>query len=89
LNTGFPLHFPTLVFLRCRTCAERTHARMAPGGYLPHARVGIFPHPQGHDYRCYQSAIVRTALCYNTLVALPTGTGKTLVAAAVLHNFLQ
>ena len=62
---------------------------MAPGGYLPHARVGIFPHPQGHDYRCYQSAIVRTALCYNTLVALPTGTGKTLVAAAVLHNFLQ
>jgi ERCC4-related helicase len=62
---------------------------MAPGCYLPHARVGIFPHPQGHDYRCYQSAIVRTALCYNTLVALPTGTGKTLVAAAVLHNFLQ
>jgi hypothetical protein len=51
------------------------------GGYLPHARVGIFPHPQGHDYRCYQSAIVRTALCYPVQHA---GGGN--VAASVEHT---
>eukprot|EP00887_Chlorella_sp_A99_P003881 scaffold11.g3881.t1 len=32
---------------------------------------------------------VRTALLHNTLVCLPTGLGKTLIAAVVMHNFTR
>lgn len=37
--------------------------------------------------RRYQVDIIKTALLHNTLVTLPTGLGKTLVAAVVMHNF--
>ena len=37
--------------------------------------------------REYQRSIVETALRFNTLVALPTGLGKTLIAAVVMYNF--
>ena len=37
--------------------------------------------------REYQRDITRTALYNNTLVSLPTGLGKTLIAAVVMYNF--
>lgn len=37
--------------------------------------------------RKYQFAIVKRALSYNTLVCLPTGLGKTFIAAVVMYNF--
>lgn len=37
--------------------------------------------------RDYQLAITRTSLLHNTLVVLPTGLGKTLIAATVMLNF--
>lgn len=39
--------------------------------------------------RDYQFAITKTALFSNTLVALPTGLGKTLIAAVVIYNFFR
>ena len=39
--------------------------------------------------RDYQLNITRTALFSNTLVALPTGLGKTLIAAVVMYNYFR
>lgn len=39
--------------------------------------------------RDYQASITRTALFANTLVSLPTGLGKTLIAAVVMYNYYR
>jgi len=39
--------------------------------------------------RAYQVDIINTALLQNTLVCLPTGLGKTLIAAVIMHNFTR
>ncbi|XP_065183878.1 uncharacterized protein LOC135814649 [Sycon ciliatum] len=44
-------------------------------------------YPTNLPVRQYQLDITRTALFSNTLVALPTGLGKTLIAAVVIYNF--
>ncbi|EGR29872.1 hypothetical protein IMG5_146930, partial [Ichthyophthirius multifiliis] len=41
----------------------------------------------GKSFRKYQFDIVQTCLKYNTLVALPTGLGKTFIAATIMFNF--
>jgi len=47
----------------------------------------IYPVNPNHERRLYQVDITRTALFHNTLVSLPTGLGKTLIAAVVLYNY--
>lgn len=39
--------------------------------------------------RDYQLSITEKALFSNTLVALPTGLGKTLIAAVVMYNYFR
>ena len=39
--------------------------------------------------RKYQLSITKTALFSNTLVVLPTGLGKTLIAAVVMYNYFR
>lgn len=39
--------------------------------------------------RDYQLSIAEKALFSNTLVALPTGLGKTLIAAVVMYNYFR
>ena len=46
-------------------------------------------YPAGVPERGYQLSIIRTALLNNTLVCLPTGLGKTLIAAVVMYNFTR
>ncbi|CAI0556807.1 unnamed protein product [Linum tenue] len=46
-------------------------------------------YPVNVPLREYQLAITRTALFSNTLVALPTGLGKTLIAAVVMYNYFR
>jgi Fanconi anemia group M protein len=46
-------------------------------------------YPAGVPERAYQVAIIQRALLANTLVALPTGLGKTLIAAVVMYNFFR
>ncbi|GAV57775.1 Helicase_C domain-containing protein/ResIII domain-containing protein [Cephalotus follicularis] len=51
------------------------------------ARTWIYP--VNVPLRDYQFAITKTALFSNTLVALPTGLGKTLIAAVVMYNYFR
>jgi hypothetical protein len=46
-------------------------------------------YPSNYPVREYQKQIVTRALFSNTLVSLPTGLGKTLIAAVVMYNFYR
>nr|CDS28024.1 fanconi anemia group M protein [Hymenolepis microstoma] len=46
-------------------------------------------YPTGVELRTYQFTITERCLYQNCLVCIPTGLGKTLIAAVVLHNFLR
>ncbi|KAL0100188.1 hypothetical protein PUN28_019546 [Cardiocondyla obscurior] len=66
-----------------------------------HARISNNPETKGFDFstgntwiypdnfpvREYQYNIVKSALYNNTLICLPTGLGKTFIAAVVMYNF--
>ncbi|KAI0528569.1 hypothetical protein KFK09_001111 [Dendrobium nobile] len=54
---------------------------------LEAAKTWIYP--VNIPLRDYQFAIVKNALFSNTLVALPTGLGKTLIAAVVMYNYFR
>ncbi|XP_060117345.1 Fanconi anemia group M protein [Heteronotia binoei] len=62
-----------------------------PGGFVggPAGELWLFPAGAGLEERRYQVRAARAALESNTLLCLPTGLGKTLVAAVVLHNFYR
>jgi ERCC4-related helicase len=57
----------------------------APALSLEAAQSWIYP--SNYPPRAYQLSIVQRALFENTLVCLPTGLGKTLIAAVVMYNF--
>lgn len=46
-------------------------------------------YPSNYPVRDYQINIVKKALFQNTLVCLPTGLGKTFIAAVVMYNFYR
>src|SRR5207248_2061339 len=46
-------------------------------------------YPMNCAERAYQIAMVEGALFRNTLIVLPTGLGKTLIAAVVMYNFYR
>ncbi|KAH8383181.1 hypothetical protein KR009_007167 [Drosophila setifemur] len=46
-------------------------------------------YPTNMPLRSYQQTIVQSALYKNTLVVLPTGLGKTFIAAVVMYNFYR
>ncbi|XP_015115997.1 ATP-dependent DNA helicase MPH1 [Diachasma alloeum] len=46
-------------------------------------------YPENLPVRKYQFTIVKTALFNNTLVCLPTGLGKTFIAAVVMYNYFR
>ena len=56
---------------------------------LDKAGEWIFPIDEKYPKRNYQFEISQTAVLHNTLVTLPTGLGKTLVAAVVMYNFYR
>ncbi|RZC54191.1 hypothetical protein C5167_013050 [Papaver somniferum] len=56
---------------------------------LEAAKTWIYPDNDKIPRREYQLSITKTALFSNTLVALPTGLGKTLIAAVVMYNYFR
>ncbi|XP_049526391.1 uncharacterized protein LOC119457781 [Dermacentor silvarum] len=46
-------------------------------------------YPTNYPVRSYQFNIVQSALFKNTMVILPTGLGKTFIAAVVMYNFYR
>ena len=46
-------------------------------------------YPSNVEERLYQKTIIRSALLKNVLVSLPTGLGKTFIAAVVMYNFYR
>ena len=58
-----------------------------PGFDLEAGNVWIYP--TNYPVRNYQYDIVEKALYKNTLVTLPTGLGKTFIAAVVMYNFYR
>ena len=49
----------------------------------------LWIYPTNYPLRDYQYNIVHKALFTNTLVCLPTGLGKTFIAAVVMYNFYR
>ncbi|KAF8404236.1 hypothetical protein HHK36_009118 [Tetracentron sinense] len=56
---------------------------------INHEAAKTWIYPVNVPRRDYQFSITKTALFSNTLVALPTGLGKTLIAAVVMFNYFR
>ncbi|XP_040267293.1 Fanconi anemia group M protein isoform X1 [Bufo bufo] len=50
---------------------------------------GVWIYPTNYPLRQYQFSMAQAALLHNTLVCLPTGLGKTFIAAVVMYNFYR
>ncbi|CAI8509821.1 unnamed protein product [Hanseniaspora opuntiae] len=53
------------------------------------ATIDTLIYPTNYPVREYQRKIVETCIKNNTLVAIPTGTGKTFIAATIMLNFFR
>ncbi|KAF8730979.1 hypothetical protein HU200_016855 [Digitaria exilis] len=56
---------------------------------LDHEAVQTWIYPTNVQVREYQKYMVEKALFTNTLIALPTGLGKTFIAAVVMYNYFR
>lgn len=75
------------VLLVAVTEAER-QLNLENGGFCTSAGA-LWIYPTNCPVRDYQLHISRAALFCNTLVCLPTGLGKTFIAAVVMYNFYR
>ena len=69
--------------------ADSATLTAAPALAIDEAHTFAYPNDDRFEFRPYQLSLVREAFQQNLLASLPTGTGKTLVAAVVMHNFLR
>ncbi len=66
---------------------EATSIEDIPGFDTDAGKMWIYP--TNYPVREYQFNIVQSALYKNTLVVLPTGLGKTFIAAVLMYNFYR
>ncbi|XP_021512904.2 Fanconi anemia group M protein [Meriones unguiculatus] len=69
-------------------CEAERRLDPADAGFCA-AAGALWIYPTNCPVRDYQLHISRTALFCNTLVCLPTGLGKTFIAAVVMYNFYR
>lgn len=81
-NRNDPVHFEELPPISLVEAKETL-----PGFDLEAGRTWIYP--TNYPVREYQFNIVKSCLYENTLVSLPTGLGKTFIAAVVMYNFFR
>ena len=67
--------------------AAGTPLEVLPGFDVNAGRTWIYP--SNMTYRKYQFDIVQSSLYHNTLVCLPTGLGKTFIAAVIMYNYYR
>lgn len=72
-----------------RICEEWNSSSPLHTNALNPSTAGTFVYPSNLPERAYQREIAETAFLHNTLVCLPTGLGKTLIAAVVMYNFYR
>ena len=68
---------------------DPTPAEAEGGVRIDEAAATHWVYPRSPPRRDYQFSICSGALLRNTLVCLPTGLGKTLIAAVVMYNFYR
>ena len=66
---------------------EPKNVEKLPGFSMFAGRTWIYP--SNMSRREYQFEIVKSCIYKNTLVCLPTGLGKTFIAAVVMYNFYR
>ena len=71
----------------CEKGQEESCARLAVK--IDEEAALTWEYPNNYPVREYQVSIVKQALLKNTLVCLPTGLGKTLIAAVLMHNYFR
>ena len=74
-------------FEYCPPVPNTQATEVIPGFDLKTGRTWIYP--TNYPVRSYQFDIVKSSLFENTLVSLPTGLGKTFIAAVVMYNFYR
>jgi ERCC4-related helicase len=71
-------------------CMDLVPCSTTNGGIKVHKQAAeTWEYPSNVAHRQYQLSAIECALLHNTLVCLPTGLGKTLIAAVVMHNFAR
>lgn len=81
MGSGIVLSLDSEGLVPCKTC--NNDVRVDPNA----AREWIYP--ADIPEREYQLKAIQGALLQNALICLPTGLGKTLIAAVVMHNFAR
>ncbi|KAJ2712692.1 3'-5' DNA helicase, partial [Coemansia spiralis] len=81
---SFPIREPAVKNSGDNSLVEATHAMDADA-----LQTFVYPLLGGQAARAYQQGAIQRCLYHNTLVALPTGMGKTLVAAVVMANYAR
>ena len=66
---------------------QQQQKQQQPVSEIDLAAAQTYIYPAQVNRREYQYAIAANALLNNTLVCLPTGLGKTLIAAVVMLNY--
>jgi Fanconi anemia group M protein len=90
-NTNFE-NSPQFVQQRLSTSTILTHNPPTNENLVHEAdpsTINSWIYPTNYPVRVYQKNIVQTCLFNNTLVCLPTGLGKTFIAAVVMYNHLR
>lgn len=87
INTEFPPIGEPSYGIPSMEDMETTAVEDLPGFDSEAGRIWIYP--TNYPVRDYQFRIVEQALMHNTMVTLPTGLGKTFVAAVVMFNFYR
>ena len=69
------------------TVPQTPPSEVLPGFDVEAGRTWIYP--TNYPVRDYQYNISRSCLYDNTLVSLPTGLGKTFIAAVLMYNYFR